>query len=269
MTRDLSIGGLSFVSEEHFQRGDPLGVTILGPDNKDKHLIGKVVYSRYARDGWCLTGMRFGPVDDERLAVVAQVGPTVRTTATRRTPPCQAEPADKKDDIQQLVGKRERALAMLAAAGASHVMSKETINKVVTLSMSPDRVVRRATIPVLLQIPRRGATLVLVQMLNDPNPSVQIDAADALGQLRVAEARAPLKELLRHSDHRVALRAAEALGNLGSKDGLRLVARLVRSDEPINRRAARALGVILGQPFRPNNEGVATARRYLKAKRIK
>ena len=78
-----------------------------------------------------------------------------------------------------------------------------------------------------------------------------------------------MKDLLRHDNDEVALSAAEALGRLGHRDGLRIVLRLLNSDGTINRRAARAAGVIVGQRFRANSEGVASARRYLQAKGIR
>ena len=62
----------------------------------------------------------------------------------------------------------------------------------------------------------------------------------------------------------VAISAAEALGRLGDRRGLRLAAEYLVSDRPLNRRAARAVGVIVGQDFRPNSEGLTAARAYLK-----
>jgi HEAT repeat protein len=173
------------------------------------------------------------------------------------------------ENTEAPISKREQALAVLAAAGASCSISKNTVNKVILLAGSPDQAVRHATIPVLMQIPRGQAVQVLVRLLGDVNPSVQVDAADALGQLQATEAAEPLRELLRHEDPEVAIRAAETLGKMDDRSGLGVLARYVRSDTSLNRRAARALGIMLGQRFRPNAEGVAAARRYLKVNKIK
>ena len=85
----------------------------------------------------------------------------------------------------------------------------------------------------------------------------------------MTEAAPRLRNLIKDEDSTLALRAAESLGKMDDKSGLRLVTRMLRSDGPISRPAARALGVILGQSFRPNAEGVAAARRYVAAKGIK
>ncbi len=148
-------------------------------------------------------------------------------------------------------------------------MPKNTVNKIILLAGSPDQVVRHATIPVIMQIPRRDAIQVLIRLLGDVNASIQVEAVDALGQLQATEAIAPLRELLRHEDPEVAIRAAETLGKMDDRSGLGVLTRCVRSDTSLNRRAARALGIMLGQRFRPNPEGVAAARRYLKANKIK
>lgn len=173
------------------------------------------------------------------------------------------------DNIEAPISKREQALAVLAAAGASSSMSKNTVNKVILLAGSPDQAVRHATIPVLMNIPRRDAVQVLVRLLGDVNASIQVDAVDALGQLKATEAIEPLQELLRHEEPEVAIRAAETLGKMDDRSGLGVLARYVRSDTSLNRRAARALGIMLGERFRPNADGVAAARQYLKVNKIK
>lgn len=265
-TRDVSINGMGFVSRKHFRRRSPLIVTVMTPKGLARELTGTVVYSRCVPEGWYLTGMRFGPVDDDRLTrgssdaahgTKAATGSTQRSRAARPTGGEQARG-----------GKREQSLSVLAAAATSRLPSKETIDKVIMMSMSSDRVVRRATIPVLMQMSAGGGVLALVQLLDDANSTIQAEAADALGQLNAKQAIAGLQELLRHDKSEVALHAAEALGRMGDKSGLRYLARLVKSDSPLNRRAARALGIVLGRSFRPNSEGVEAARRYLKGKKI-
>ncbi len=266
-TRDVSAGGLSFVSKKHLSRKSPLVVTIAVCGGQARQLIGSVVYSRSVAEEWYLTGMDFTPVDDVRLTESSSRG------ADSKGPPTdskkQQEVQTKMDNTQAPISKRDQALAVLAAAGASCSMSKNTVNKVILLAGAPDQAVRHATIPVLMQVPRHQAVQVLVRLLGDVNSTIQVDAADALGQLQATEAAEPLRELLRHEDPEVAIRAAETLGKMDDKSGLGVLMRCVRSDTSLNRRAARALGVLLGQRFRPNSEGVAAARRYLKVNKIK
>ena len=267
-TRDISLGGMGFIAGEHFVRGKPVLVTITVSDDNTKHLAGKVVYSRCIREGWYLTGVKFGPVDDAKLTA------SISQKAADDAPPPGGptnEPAReaKTSSMEALRGARERALSVLAAASAARTMSKQTIAKVVMMSISSDHVVRRATIPVLMQITGPEGVMALTDRLNDANATIQGEAAEALGQLRATQAIGDLRKLLRHNNKEVALRAAEALGRMDDKSGLRVAARQVHGDDPLDRRAARVLGTILGQSFRATNEGVAAARRFLKANRIK
>jgi hypothetical protein len=265
--RDISLGGVGFVAPHHFARNAPLLVEVTLSAENAKRLTGMVVYSRRVKEGWYLTGMKFGPVDDETLTRAVREGLPADV-------PASDSPGRGIDDAggtpaKAPLGQRERALAALAAAGASRLVSRDRISKVVSLSMSSDHVVRRAAIPVLMQIVGHEGTLALIELLEDANANVQAEAAEALGRLHASQAVEPLRQLLKHNDEAVVLRAAEALGRMNDQSGLRLVARWVRGDTSLNRRAARTLGVIVGQPFRATTEGVAAARRYLKAKKIK
>ena len=226
-----------------------------------------MVYSRRVSEGWYLTGVKFAALDDDVLARAAREGALTEAPATDSSD--RPGPDSGRKVATAPTGHRERALAVLAAAGASRVVSRETATKVISFCMSSDHVVRRATIPLLMQIPGPEGTLALIDLLRDPNATVQAEAADALGQLRTTRAVEPLRRLLRHPDETVALRAAEALGRMNDQSGIRLVARLVRGDTALKGRAARTLGVIIGHPLRATTEGVEAARRYLKANKIK
>ena len=267
-TRDISLGGLGFVSTNHFMRKTPLLATIsLSPD-KTRHLPGTVVYSRRIGEGWYLTGVKFGPVDDPRLSPDAS---QTSGTKTASSPSSAGRPVlnGTGQEPKAPAGARERALGMLAAAGAARHMSNELITRVVTMSMSSDHVVRRAAIPVLMQVPGQNGVLAIIDRLDDPNPTVQGEAADALGKLRATQAVDDLRRLLRHGNPEVSLRAAVALGRIGDGSGLRVVARVLQEEGPLGRRAARALGLIVGQPFRANAAGVTAARNYVKTHKIK
>lgn len=268
-TRDISLGGLGFVSPEHFMRKTPLRITIALAPDKIRHLAGRVVYSRRVGEGWYLTGVRFGPVDDSAFTPKAPATATAPGSAAA-SPPTERGEGAKRETGRASTGSREQALAVLAAAGAARNMSKDLIIRVVTMSMSSDHVVRRAAIPVLMQIPGQDGVLAIIERLNnDPNPTVQAEAAAALGALQATQAIDDLRRCLRHANLELRLRAAEALGRMGNKSGLGVVARILREDGPLSRRAARALGMIVGQPFRANAGGVAAARNYIKTHRIR
>lgn len=73
-TRDLSVGGLSFVSKQHLLRRSPLVVMVAVSGGRARRLAGSVVYSRGVEDEWYLTGMNFGTVDDARLTASSSHG---------------------------------------------------------------------------------------------------------------------------------------------------------------------------------------------------
>ncbi len=85
ITRDLSIGGLSFVSETHFLRRSPLVVAVTVSGGRARQLTGSVVYSRRVEDKWYLTGMSFGSVDDARLTASFSRGEPAKKPSTDST----------------------------------------------------------------------------------------------------------------------------------------------------------------------------------------
>lgn len=251
--RDISTGGLGFVSQEHFRRRTPVLIALLLAENKTKHLSGHVVYSRAVRDGWYLSGVEFGPTEDERL-----------TPAAVQATPIEEGSAPVAEESGPQKSAREQAMELLRQASSGWALSAEKVEKIIGLAQATDHVVRRAAIPVLMQLGDIGATDALRKLLQDANVDIQAEAADALGQLNVPEAREELAELLQSKHETLVLSAAQALGRMGDQRGLRMVAQVVNSESPLNRRAARALGFIVGQEFRPNSDGLAAARAYLK-----
>jgi len=147
-------------------------------------------------------------------------------------------------------------------------LSKDKRADLFRMSMSPDQPIRRATIPIFMQLAGHDGILTLISLLDDPDPTIQGEAAEALGRLQATQAVDYLQRLLQHQDDEVVLRSAEALGRMGNHSGLGAVARVVRSQTALSHRAARTLGIIVGRKFRPNAEGVTAARRYLKANKL-
>jgi HEAT repeat protein len=152
----------------------------------------------------------------------------------------------------------------LAYAAASKYATRDTVNKVTLLSASDDHVVRSAAIPALVKIGGPEGKMGLERLLQDPNPKVQVEAAEGLGQLNAHSEIDAIKELLRHKKPEVALRVAAVLGRLGDRSGIAVVRRYIPTDNPHTRDAVRTFGIILGCKFRLNDQGIAEARRCLK-----
>jgi len=255
-TREISAGGLSFLSRQHLSRRTGILVTLSVINGKVRSLPAKVVYSRNVREGWYLTGTQFAAAEDSRLD----------PRNYSQTPATEAD-CDKQNGAGEEDGKvtpRRRMLQILAMASIPSQRTKNMVAKVIMASMSTDHVVRRAAIPVLLSIGGREGLVSLICMLRDSNPVIQGEAAEALGMLGSPEALEPLQQLAQNPEDEVAVRAAEALARLGSWSGKHVISRLLIREGPVSRRAARALGLLVGCDFRPNAEGVEQARKYLR-----
>lgn len=253
LSRELSAGGMSFVSRQHFRRQNQMLITLCLPDGKDRRLPGVVVYSRSVRPNWFLTGLRFEKSNDTRLLPEFYEQTRVVDAASV------APPAEEEGDG---VPTRDRLLRMLERVRGRR--TKTNLTNVVSASMFPDAVVRRACIPVLMDLAGPEANRALIRLLNDTSPQIQGEAAEALGTMGTKQAIEALKLLLQNVQDEVAIRAAEALGRLGDKAGRRVAARLVRSQTAIAVRAAKTLGIIVGRSFRPTVEGLNEARAFLK-----
>ncbi len=252
VTRDISPDGIGFVAAQQLPRHSSVVVSVSLPDGRIKNLPGTVVHTRRVRRDRYLVGVRFGHVD---VAKIMQPD-SVQSSGTVANAP---------DDItsKESLSPQERAIKFLRITAGSSLMSQETVMKVVRHSASSDQRVRHATIPALLQIGGRDGRMTLINLLNDVNASIQGEAAEALGLLQAKEAIDPLRGLVGSDNDELAIRAAEALFALGDKVGRRVAVNLVQRDIDLNRRAARLLGQIDGHTFRPNDEGVAKARKYL------
>ncbi len=141
----------------------------------------------------------------------------------------------------------------------------KSIRVLISLSRIGDNVVRRRCVECLVQVGGKRAVVGLMDMMDDPDPSIREAAMDALGSLRAHSAVDRLKDSLTNDpDMRVRLRAARVLGKLGNLEGLPLVMHLLeQNDEYYKRLAAGSLKDIIGKHFAPNKDGVKSARRYL------
>lgn len=259
--RDISSSGIGFVTRQHFVRGAPIFLSLRPPGSKVRNVTAKVVYSRLVREYWYLCGAKFEALADSKLAKnfeeqAAQVVPTEPST--------EKQPISGSQSEEATPSRRERALRLLSAAANTGVSSKETINKIVLLSGSDDHSVRRASIPALLQITSPEGRLGLEGFLQDPNPQIQVEAAEALACIDATGSIRQIKELLKHEEADVALRVASALGRLNDRSGLAVVRRYLFGKGPHTRAAVRTLGIIVGRKFRLNEAGLADARKYMK-----
>jgi len=85
----------------------------------------------------------------------------------------------------------------------------------------------------------------LIEALKDEQVLVRLYASESLGNLGVASAIEPLKELLKDEDGRTRCATAGALGKLGDKSGLDVALKeLENEDIQIRMEALRALGYI-------------------------
>jgi hypothetical protein len=261
-TRDISETGISLISRAHFARGGPVHIILAMSIGDSRSVTGTVVFSRNVREGWYLTGIRFEPCDDARLKECNQKEESTEARSGKDT--AKGHEPSVENEQQAVVGARDRALRLLHSAASTGVSSKEVVGKIILLSASRDHVIRRASVPALLQIGPPSGSIGLVELLRDPNPEIQVEAAEALGHLRSESAIEPLKDLLAHDDPEIALRVAAVLGRLGNRSGVGIVRRCLAKGSPHARSAVRTLGIITGQRFRLNDAGIAEARRQLK-----
>lgn len=264
MTRGVTEDGMAVLAARRFAPGSTVQIDVQLPEGQKVNLFGLVVDSTGLNPRSYLTRIRFcnpssslpSPTD---FGAVQGAEPSLPTTAKRDEV---GSPGVQETGTGQQ--RQERDLRTLRSIAKTGIATKETLRDVARLTLSPDRVVRRATISALFQIRGPQAEQALINLLKDPNATIQTEAVATLGHLGAESAITPLAELLDHRNEELALRAAEALGRIGDRSGLRLAVRLLRSDHEFTSLAARALGTIVKQRFRPGRPGVAEARRFLK-----
>ena len=106
-------------------------------------------------------------------------------------------------------------------------------------------------------------------MIDDADNDVRNKAIETAGLLEMHEATGKLLRILKSSDEACVLRAASALAQLGDNCAVPVVVSVVEGDGPNTRLATRILGIMIGQRFAANAEGVRAARRYIEASSLK
>ncbi|MCH8146931.1 MAG: HEAT repeat domain-containing protein [Planctomycetes bacterium] len=237
------------------------------PAGGTAQLTGHVVDTAALSERCHLTRIRFSdigspmpPAEADHQSVPLELDGRAKTTPATAPRKSRPEPETRTERHN----RRERDLRMLRSVAKNGISNKETFRDVARLTISPDHLVRLATIPALFEIRGSEAELALINLLRDPNATVLAEAAEMLGHLDAERAITPLTKLLDHQSVTVQLRAAEALGRLRDQSGLPVAVKFLRSDHEHTSLAARALGAILGERFRPGQRGVNDARLFLK-----
>lgn len=269
-THGVTEDGTAVLVERRFAPGSFVWIEVRLPEGGSAQLMGHVVDTTALSHSWHMTWIRFSDTRLSSLPVTADHR-SVRNEREDRAKPTptavQVKGAQEPEVQSERQDRQERDLRMLRLVAKNGISNKETFRDVARLTISPDHIVRMATIPALFQIRGSEAELALINLLNDPNASIQGEVAEMLGHLSADRAISPLTELLEHRNVEVALRAAEALGRLGDQSGLQVAVRFLRSDHEHTPLAARALGTILNEHFRPGQRGVTEARLLLKRRK--
>jgi HEAT repeat protein len=153
--------------------------------------------------------------------------------------------------------------ASLALAGSGQ--RDRAMQLLVSLARNGEPIVRIRAAECFMEIGGERAVMELMDLIGDPHPQVRIAAIGALGALRIHPASEKLFQAMK-TDPEITVRimAARALGKLGNKNGLSLVIRLLDGDdEQLARLAVMALRDIIGQRFAPTLDGIKSAKRYL------
>jgi len=256
-TRDISRTGVGIVCKRHLAKNTHVHLIIAGPGRKDYNLTGVVMHSRAVKGDWYFVGIQFQQISESLLRDT-----DLRDTTSGGTPSAEKNAELAGATAASIKTDQEKCVERLSYLDRMDCTSNEALAEVASMARSPNHVIRRATIPLLIKSPATG-TPTLVVLLADPNPEIQIDAAAALGQMKATAAADAIKELLTHDNTRVGLRAAAALGMLRDRSGLQLVLANLRNESDVAPDAALALGMIVGEEFRPNEEGLSKARRFI------
>lgn len=268
---DLSRGGMCILSAHPLYRGEILNIRVR-VGREYEWLKTMVSWSRRHQENVFKVGLRFlGRIDanaiHERTDVVPMGGyisvgekdEADNTDAQRAESTFESESESRSDtssaleQLDTIAQKRDHSIA------AQQV--------VIALSMSSDKPVRIKAIDVMSTMGARTTRSALVDLLHDADVDVRERAILAVGIGKIYEAASALRELLNDPEDKVALNAAGALGQMNDWSGFNFVAKAMEGNGKHVRLAVRAFSDITQHRFSSNREGIASAKRYLKAKR--
>lgn len=267
LVHDLSRGGLCVLTAGPMFRGEVINIKI-SSHGEDTWVQGVVAWCRHKNPNVCKVGVQFLKriASSDRFAIANVIAMNVsrgktdaQAAAAASAPHSEAAPSDNR---------RTRVLSTLAAIGSTRRPGREAQQTAVTLAMSGDIVVRLKALDVLIGLGSSIAREALAALVADSHREVRECALQGVASLKVFEAKDAVRKILHDPNEEVALRAAGTLGRLGDKSGLALVRKMLKSDAPICRLAAKVLGEIVGSKFSANREGVKRARSYLANKEV-
>ncbi len=267
---DVSRGGMCILSAHPLYRGEVLNVRVKVGNNFD-WLKTMVSWSRRHEENVYKVGLRFlGRISEsainERTDVIA-MGGYVPVSDQDGTAP---ESTDTDEPTSAESGSRSditSAISQLEAIAQKRDQSVSAQQVVIALSMSSDKPVRIKAIDILATMGGRATRSALVDLLHDADVDVRERAILAVGIGKIYEAASALRGLLNDPEEKIAINAAGALGQMNDWSGFNFVAKAVEGNGKHVRLAVRAFSDITQHRFSSNRDGIASARRYLKAKR--
>ncbi len=271
LVHDVSRSGVCIYAAHPMYRGEVVHVQV-GTSGTAAWLRSTVAWCRQTNPSSYRIGLRFTQrLSEAQVDEPADVIPMAETSGISRptggSGASGCKGPSKSAKTAPVGRKREHDLGILAGISAMRRPNAESQRTAVTLAMSGDVKVRLKALDVLMNIGTKMAREALVSLLGDSNQEVRERAVVATGVARATEAIGKLHDILRDPNDTIALRAAGALGRLGDTSGLGLVEMMLDPDCAHARLAAQMLGEITGHRFAANLEGIKAARRYLDAKK--
>ncbi|NOX58348.1 MAG: HD domain-containing protein [Planctomycetes bacterium] len=267
---DVSRGGMGIISAHPLYRGEILNVRINVGENHE-WLRTMVSWARRQDANVFKVGLRFlGRIAEDSIHERADVVPmggyiSVKSADEKEQEDAAAEtsPVEKPHQPPDSAS----AFAKLEAIVSKGDDSLSAQQVAIALSMSGDKPVRLKAIDTMSTMGGRATRSALVELLHDADVEVRERAIFAVGIGKIYEAASALRVLLNDPQEKIALDAAGALGQMNDWSGFNFVARTIEGNGKHLRLAVRAFSDITQHRFSSNKDGIASARRYLKAKR--
>jgi hypothetical protein len=157
-----------------------------------------------------------------------------------------------------------RTLAAAAATFKSASFGSTDVMKIVRLLQNSDPAVRISALQGLAGIGGINNVPYVVQSLNDINHQVRSAACQALSRMRAHSAKSKLNDALYDRNADVRCAAAVALADMGDREGLSTVTKLVCTSGDHQLAALRVFCRIINQKFPLNPRGLKEAIRWIR-----
>lgn len=265
---DISRAGCRIRASRPMYRGEVVNLR-LRIGQRVTWVRGAVAWCRMQSSGDFRSGIRFlNRVDEDRLqekipvlemtAAISRGAPEATTILSRSNMAIAESGAVRDEQLNE-----EQTLERLEQFATVPQLTPDQERWAIAQTNAATPGIRARAVQAIARSDSRDARSALVARLRDDEPSVREQAIDIVGARQIRKAFGQLESLLDHPSPNIALRAAAALGQMGDRQGLQLVARLLKGSGVEARLAAKALGRIVGHNFPANKEGIAAAQRYL------